>query len=72
MFEQLTPQMGIGLALAGVAVWWIYSDYRSRKFSTSRDIHGRIVDLIAEVKSEAAKKNLREAGKALYDEEVKP
>lgn len=71
MFE-LTPQVGIGLALAGFAAWWIYNDYRSRRVESSRDIHGRIVDLIDEVKSEAAKKSLREAGKALYDEEVKP
>jgi hypothetical protein len=71
MFE-LTPQVGIGLALAGFAAWWIYNDYRSRKADASRDIHGRIVDLIDEVKSEAAKKSLREAGKALYDEEAKP
>jgi uncharacterized membrane protein YccC len=62
----LTPQVAIGLALAGFAVWWIYQDYRSRK------PHGRIVDLIDEVKSEAAKKSLREAGKALYDDEAKP
>lgn len=71
MFE-LTPQVGIGLALAGFAAWWIYNDYRSRKVDASRDIHGRIVDLIDQVKSEAAKKSLREAGKALYDEEAKP
>lgn len=70
MFE-LTPQVGIGLALAGFAAWWIYNDYRSRKVDASRDIHGRIVDLIDQVKSEAAKKSLREAGKALYDEEAK-
>lgn len=71
MFE-VSPQVGIGLAIAGFAAWWIYNDYRSRKVDASRDIHGRIVDLIDEVKSPAAKKSLREAGKALYDEEAKP
>lgn len=56
-----------GCGLVIVALYWIVSIPSGSKPS-GKDIHGRIADLIADVQSEAAKRYLREAGKALYDE----
>ncbi len=55
--------IGLGVILVGI-IWWVASTPAAKAI----DAHARIAELINSVKSEAAKKHLREAGKALYDD----
>lgn len=55
--------IGLGVILTAI-IWWVASTPAAKAI----DVHARIAELISSVKSEAAKKHLREAGKALYDD----